>query len=88
MTGHVEVAYAGDCKERDSVEVFDAKQVIVMRYHEVGEMRHTYTAARELAEVTGSTVLVVAADIGIESLDEAEMSIYGWVRDRREMPRS
>ena len=86
MTGKNEVAYYGQCKEGHVDETFEAKSVIVMRYHEVGEMRHTYTAARELAEATGSTVLVVAADIAIESLDEAEMSMYGWVRDRREMP--
>jgi hypothetical protein len=77
MTGKMEVI--------DDPETVEAKQVIVMRYHSVNQIRHTYAAARELAEAIGRTVLVVAADIKVESFDAAEMAMYGWVRDRRQV---
>ena len=61
-------------------ETLPLKSVIVMRYLYPRELRHTYAASLELAEATGSTVLVVASGISIESFDENEMRMHGWVR--------
>ena len=64
-------------------EMLPSKAIIVMRYSSPSELRHTYAASLELAESTGQTVLVIAEDVDLESLDEDEMRMHGWIRDRR-----